>query len=58
MVLFLTRDVAFLFNIIYLSVLNGIKVGVFFQKKKTSKESTCAVTIRIIITFENHIYLQ
>ena len=32
------------------SALNGIKVRVFFWKK-TSEKSTCAVMIRIIITF-------
>ena len=37
-------------------LLNGIKVHVFFGKK-TLKKSTCAVMIRIMITFENQIFL-
>ena len=36
--------------------LSGIKVQLFF-KKKTSKKSTCAVMIRIIIIFKNQIFL-
>ena len=40
-----------------LSQPNDIKVLVFF-KKKTSKKSTCAIMIRIIITFANQIFVQ
>ena len=41
---------------IYSFQLNGIKMWVFFGKK-TSKKCTCAVMIRIIITFANQIFL-
>ena len=36
--------------------LNDIKVRLFFGKK-TSEKSTCAVMIRIIINFENQMFL-
>ena len=36
-------------------VLNDIKMQVFSEK--TSKKSTCAVMIRIIITFTNQVFL-
>ena len=36
---------------------DGIKVWLFCGKK-TLKESTCAIMIRIVITFANQIFLQ
>ena len=35
--------------------LNGIKVRVFFEKN--TKKSTCAIMIRIIVTFANQVFL-
>ena len=37
---------------------NGIKVPVFFGKKKALKKSACTVMIRIIVIFGHQIFLQ